>query len=187
MDIATRRVRTLLTCVARVHQNDRYSRRARFVFDERSQLCECPIAVPRSLVSTFSPCPRANARQFFQGNRAIRALRRLHETLANLMIDVFLKSSLATCQLAQVAFSRQGAARLQIRTKLLHFLAIALNGCAGVDIPVAVSGDVGHTHDFVAGGDSYPLRGRNQNLGASSAVFSVKQSWYNKLPAPSYL
>jgi hypothetical protein len=94
---------TLLTGVARVYPNDRYSANARFVFDERSQLPESPIAVSRSLIRAPSPGPRAYAGQIFQGNGSVRALRGLNETLANLMIDVFLKAPLAAGQPAQVA------------------------------------------------------------------------------------
>ena len=66
--------RALLAGVFRVHQDDRNTGQPRLVVDELPQLGETPIAVPRSLFGSSSPGPRADARQVFQGNRAVRAL-----------------------------------------------------------------------------------------------------------------
>src|SRR5690606_6377178 len=96
--------RALLAGVFRVRQDDRNTGQPRLVVDELPQLGETPIAVPRSLFGPSSPGPRANPRQVFQGNRAVRALSFRNETLADRVVDVFLKAALATRQLPQVAF-----------------------------------------------------------------------------------
>jgi hypothetical protein len=130
--------------MARIDQDNGYTHSTRFVFDERSQLGESPIAVSCSLVCASSPGPRANARQIFQGNRTLRALRGLHETLADLMINILLKTPLASRQFSQVSFRRQRSARLQVRSQGLHPLAMVFDQFAGHDRTVARRGDVGY-------------------------------------------
>ena len=134
----------LLAGVFRVHQDNRDTGQSRLVVDELPQLGEAPIAVSRSLLGSSSPGPRANAGQVFQGNRAVRALSFCYETLANLVVDVFLEAALAAREFPQVAFGRQAAARLQVGTELLHPLAVALDRCAGQHVAVAGGGNVGH-------------------------------------------
>ena len=96
----------LLAGVFRVHQDNRDTGQSRLVVDELPQLGKAPIAVSRSLFGPSSPGPRADVRQVFQRYRAVRALSRLNETLANRVVDVFLKAALATGQPAEVALSR---------------------------------------------------------------------------------
>src|SRR5690606_32237951 len=127
----------LLAGVFRVHQDDRHTCQPRLVVDELPQLGEAPIAVSRSLLGSSSPGPRANAGQVFQGNRAVRALSFCYETLANLVVDVFLEAALAAREFPQVAFGRQAAARLQVGTEPLHPLAVALDRRAGQHVAVA--------------------------------------------------
>lgn len=134
--------RALLTRVARVHQNHPDARQACFVGNELSQLMERPIAMSRPLVSTLSPGPRANAGQVLQPNRPVRALCLFNETLADPMIGVFLKPSLATGQFPQVAFRRQCPPLLQSGTKSLHLSAIVFNPLAGMTFAVAVHREV---------------------------------------------
>src|SRR5690606_33669487 len=107
----------LLAGVLRVHEDHGDACQSRLVVDKLSQLGKAPVAMSCSLVGSSSPGPRANPRQVFQGNRAVRALSFRNETLAGLVVDVFLKTALASGQLAQVAFGRQAAARLQVGTE----------------------------------------------------------------------
>ncbi len=141
----------LLAGVFRVHQDDRHTCQPRLVVDELPQLGEAPIAVSRSLLGSSSPGPRANAGQVFQGNRAVRALSFCYETLANLVVDVFLEAALAAREFPQVAFGRQAAARLQVRAQPLHPLAVMLDRLAGQHVAVAGGGDIRHAQVHAQG------------------------------------
>lgn len=134
----------LLAGVFRVHEDHRDTRQPRLVAEKGTQLCEAPIAVPCSLVSPSSPGPRANARQFFEGNCAVRALSFFNETLRDLMINIFLEAALATGQLAQMALGRQTAACLKCRAERLLPLAVIFDDRRRHDLTVAGGGDVRH-------------------------------------------
>ena len=134
----------LLAGIFRVHKKDRNTRSPRLVADEGSQLCESPIAVSCALVRPSNPGPRANARQVFQGNCTVRAFGGFNESLADLMVHVFLETPLASRQFSQVAFGRQASTRLQIGTQLLLTLTVLFDGRAGHHLAIAGCGNVSH-------------------------------------------
>jgi len=136
--------RAALAGVFRVYQDDRNTGQPRLVVDELPQLGKTPIAVPRSFVFASNPCPRADMRQIFQRNSSVRAFGSLNESLADRVVNVFLETALATCQLFQVAFGRLCAALLKLSAEALVLPAIALNRRASVDVAVAGSGDIRH-------------------------------------------
>ena len=116
----------------------------RLIGQEGTQLGERPIALSGALLRTPNPCPRADARQFFQGDGALRALGGSNKTFAQNVVGVALKAALPTGQLTETALGRQGATRLKVRAILLETLAGVLDALAGVDCAIAVGGDVRH-------------------------------------------
>lgn len=134
-----------LAGICRVYVDYRDACPVCFVCDVLAKLCKSPIAVSGSILSALNPCPLANVRQIFQRNGPLRAFGFLNESLANLMIDVFLETALPPRQFLQFAFGRACAHLLQFATQTLMSSAAAFNCFTGMHISIACDGDVGHT------------------------------------------
>ena len=83
------------------------------VADKRSQLREGPIAVLCSLPWPFNPRPLTNTLEILKNNRPLRAFGFGNETLANTVIGILLKASLAACQPREVTFGRLRSSLLE--------------------------------------------------------------------------
>ena len=101
---------TALAGVGRIDQLDPYTRPLRLVADKRAQLPKGPIAVPCSLLWPLNPRPLADTAQVFERNRPLHPEGTRfgfgNETLADVVICIFLKTPLSASELMQAAFGR---------------------------------------------------------------------------------
>jgi hypothetical protein len=135
-----------LARVPGIYQMYRNTRQFRLVGQEGTQLRKRPIAVLGSLLFASNPSPLANMCQVFQRNSLLRVCGFGNDTLAQNVVRVFLKTALFARQAAQVTFGGQRATGLQSGTQCLLALSDALNRFAGMDLTVAISGNVRDAH-----------------------------------------
>ena len=105
------------TRVARIDCDNLNSGSSSFVFDEGSELGECPIPKACPLVASGRN-PVANVRQLFQADRASGALRGLNERLRYHVVFVLLEASLLTGDLAQLALGGLGSFLFEFTDRL---------------------------------------------------------------------
>lgn len=124
---------------------DRNTTQPSFVADIHPELRECP-GVECCALRPSSPHPRANMRQVFQRNRPLCAFGLRNNPFRETVVDMFCKSALLSSQFPQPAATAE-------RTELLKFIseppmpvAHVLNSLTGIDFPIAVGGNVRHTH-----------------------------------------
>ena len=90
-----------------------------------------------------NPDPRANAAQFFQRNRPLRVFGLCNKLLADTVIFVCLKPTLASGQLLQATFGRLGADRLPGGAAASTALPDTLNHSASMCLAIGIRGNVG--------------------------------------------
>lgn len=78
----------------------------------------CPLRFPQPLL-----CAGSDALEVFEGDPALSVFRFLNETLADLMVHVFLETGLFARDLFQTAFGALGATLLQAGTMIADLLA----------------------------------------------------------------
>ena len=130
-----------LTGIGRVDDVYQHPGQHSFVADKLAQLCEAPIAVPRSLCLA-QPCPFADVAQVFQSDAASGAFRPRNEVFADPMVGVFLEPRLLLAQLLQMAFCRFGAAPLKALAQAVIPLAGLFDLLARIVVAVAVRHNV---------------------------------------------
>jgi hypothetical protein len=137
---------TALTGVGWIDHRYQHARELRLVADKETQLAEGPIAVSRSLLWPANPRPRPNAAQIFEHNRPLRAFgftqRVPDQPLADQVVRVFLKSTLATRKSFQASFGRAAPDFLECPTPLCVPLAAVLDSRTRERYAIAISGQI---------------------------------------------
>jgi hypothetical protein len=128
---------TSLAGVGRINQLDPHACQLRLVDDERPQLREAPIAVPRSLLPS-NPCPRSDALEILKDDRPLRAFGFGNQPLANVVVGIFLKAPLAAGESLQLAFGRSGSDLLERLTTTRIPLTAALDMFTAKGFAIAV-------------------------------------------------
>lgn len=130
-------------CVFGVNEDNRDAGELGFVFDKAVQLPESPAA--ESLpVGPSDRLPGADALQIFKDNGPLCAFGLRHDSLADLMIDVFSKAGLFLGDLFEMALGGFGSASLKRGFELSPSLSYAIDPFAGKSVPV---GSRGNVHD----------------------------------------
>jgi hypothetical protein len=92
-----------------------------------------------------SPNPRANVRQVFQHNRALRAFGRRHKLLGKHMVGMGSEPIFLTGKPLQTSAAAERAKLLKLVSQPPMPIANALNGLAAVHRAVAIGGDIRDT------------------------------------------
>lgn len=124
-----------------VHQDNGDAYHLRFVRDVLAKLVESPVGKPCSL-PTSGLNPSANACQFFQGNRGLGALRRLHNGFRYGVVDVFLVAGLFAGNLAKLALGGLRSFALQIPAAMREDAPLSLDVGARVLLAVGVRREI---------------------------------------------
>ena len=123
-----------------MHQN---ARPQRFIGDKGLQLSETP-RVECCALRPPSPHPRANMRQIFDGNRALRAFGLRNNPFGENVVDVFSESGFLSGKDAQAATAPQRAVPLELVAQAPVTIAHVLDRPPAVDFPITIDGDVRH-------------------------------------------
>jgi len=90
-----------------------------------------------------SPDPRANMRQIFDRNRALRALSLRNNPFGDSVVDVFREPRFLSRKAAQTATAIQRAALLQLLPEPPMAVAHVVDRLSAVNIPIAIDGNIG--------------------------------------------
>jgi len=134
-------LRALPTRISWVHRDHGNTCEYGLVGNKDTELSKLPIMQPSTLAASgLNPIP--DARQIFQGDSEIVALRRLNDALGNAMVSIFLKSRLFTADLSQLAFSGRGPFLLKVLAPVGKFSAILLHGLARVIVALRIGSNI---------------------------------------------
>src|SRR5215211_3717981 len=173
---------TALASVGRIDKRYRYTGSLRLIADKRSQLAEGPIAVSCSLPWPFNPRPLANALEILKNDHPLRAFGFGNQPLADLVVGVFLKSTLAASELVQAALGRLRSNLLECLATIRIPLAAAFNVLARKRFTITIGCQIDDTeidaqHAFsinrfgrlnLTGDEQIPLATHERQIGFSA-------------------
>lgn len=136
-------LRAFTAGVAGINLDQRYARKDRLVFQEGSQLCECPRVKNRSLRFP-SPYPRPYPCKFLDGDTAIRAFGFLDDLFRNRMVDVGGKASFLAGEFLQVALGRLALRCLKVGTEFAMPITDVVDHRAGERISIRIGGNLNY-------------------------------------------
>ncbi len=108
--------RTDVGSSSRINEYNRYSTKGSFIFDETSQLPECPRVVAASL-SLSNRCTGSDAFEIFKSNSFTSVFCFRHNILGNYMINVTMESSLPARELHKMPLSRFSSCFLEVSSE----------------------------------------------------------------------
>jgi len=125
---------TLIASLAselRIDLDQSYTGERCFVGQKLFQLVKRPVGMPVALLFASNLSPRANAGQFLDRNRPVRAFGCSNDALTDHVIGVFLKTSLLSRQALQLAFRRLRTAALQSCSQVAIVLSWLIGNSRG--------------------------------------------------------
>ncbi len=134
--------RAFLTGIARIDVVDRHACKTRLVLYEGPKLTKRPTTVQSSALLPPSPRPRADTLEVFEGYRPLRALGKLDDAFADLVVSIRGEAALSAGQLLQTAPFRLGASALQLSPESSSSSAYTVDRRARMDVPVRVGCNV---------------------------------------------
>ncbi len=138
-------LRTFPAAVLGINRDDRDTLESGFIGDELTELSVLPVMQASTLTTTSGLNPVPNAREIFQGDSELVALRRLNDALGNIVVGILLKTSLLAAYLLQLPFSPSGAFLLQIAAAVGKLAAVKFQGFPGVIMALGIRGDVDYS------------------------------------------
>ena len=135
---------TLARRIARVNKNDPHAVQLGLVLNKHSQLKETP-TMPLCSVSLFSPNPRTNALEVFQGDPSLRVFSFQNNRFADFVIQFSGKAFLFQRSFLQKTLRRLRILALKFRAQSAMPLAQVPNVRTTKALPVAVGSDASNT------------------------------------------
>src|SRR4029453_17605510 len=127
--------------ITRIDEVDRHTAQLSFVADKCPELREGP-GVECCALRPSSPHPRANVRQFFQRNRALRAFGLRNNPFGETVVDVLGKSAFLSSQFPQAAAATERNKLQKLVPQAPLAIAHVLDRLTRVDFAIAISGDI---------------------------------------------
>jgi hypothetical protein len=163
---------TLLAGVRRVNEDHRHPGSLGLVGDKPTKLSEGPTVQPVTLIP-FSPCPFADAVEFFECNAALGALSQRYDAFRNCMIGVGGKSLLFLFSAPQEPFGALGALFLKLLPKGMVSVPDLVQLLPAVAVAIAIKGYIGNTQvntNHVHDGLLFCIGNVNRNMEKELAV-----------------
>jgi hypothetical protein len=134
----------LLAGLLRVHKDHGHPGSLCFVGDERPELSERPTVQSVTLIP-FSPCPFANAVEFFEGDTPFGALSQRYDAFRNYVIGISSEPPLFFAPSPQKAFGALGALFLELAAKCVMAVPNLIELLSAVTVAVGIKGDVSYS------------------------------------------
>ena len=119
-----------------------------FVGNKLFQLVKRPVGMPVALLFASNLSPRANAGQFLDRNRPVRAFGCRNDALTDAVIAVLLKAALLSRQALQLAFRRLRTPTLQPCSQVAVVLSGTINFLARIGLSIAIGGNIDHAQIY---------------------------------------